>query len=150
MDIEVLKQQLIQDEGCEYEIYLDHLGYKTCGIGHLCRATDPENNLEVGDPVSVERVNELFAEDIEKVLEDCTILYDNFYELPEEAQLIIANMMFNLGRPRLSAFKLMKAAVDDHNWVEAAIQMEDSKWAKQVPNRAKRLCDRMRNIGYVT
>ena len=150
MDIEVLKQQLIQDEGCEYEIYLDHLGYKTCGIGHLCRATDPENNLEVGDPVSVERVNELFAEDIEKVLEDCTILYDNFYELPEEAQLIIANMMFNLGRPRLSAVKLMKAAVDDHNWVEAAIQMEDSKWAKQVPNRAKRLCDRMRNIGYVT
>ena len=150
MDIEVLKQQLIQDEGCEYEIYLDHLGYKTCGIGHLCRATDPENNLEVGDPVSVERVNELFAEDIEKVLEDCTILYDNFYELPEEAQLIIANMMFNLGRPRLSAFKLMKAAIDDHNWIEAAIQMEDSKWAKQVPNRAKRLCDRMRNIGYVT
>jgi lysozyme len=150
MDIEVLKQQLIEDEGCEYEIYLDHLGYKTCGIGHLCRATDPENDLEVGDPVSVERVNELFAEDIEKVLDDCTILYDNFYQLPEEAQLIIANMMFNLGRPRLSAFKLMKAAVDDHNWVEAAIQMEDSKWAKQVPNRAKRLCDRMRNIGYVT
>jgi len=150
MDIEVLKQQLIEDEGCEYEIYLDHLGYKTCGIGHLCRATDPENNLEVGDPVSVERVNELFAEDIEKVLEDCTILYDNFYELPEEAQLIIANMMFNLGRPRLSAFKKMKAAVDDHNWIEAAIQMEDSKWAKQVPNRANRLCDRMRNIGFVT
>jgi lysozyme len=150
MDIEVLKQQLIEDEGCEYEIYLDHLGYKTCGIGHLCRATDPENNLEVGDPVSVERVNELFAEDIEKVLDDCTILYDNFYELPEEAQLIIANMMFNLGRPRLSAFKKMKAAVDDHNWIEAAIQMEDSKWAKQVPNRANRLCERMRNIGFVT
>ena len=150
MDIEVLKQQLIEDEGCEYEIYLDHLGYKTCGIGHLCRATDPENNLEVGDPVSVERVNELFAEDIEKVLEDCTILYDNFYELPEEAQLIIANMMFNLGRPRLTAFRKMKAAVDDHNWIEAAIQMEDSKWAKQVPNRANRLCDRMRNIGFVT
>ena len=150
MDIEVLKQQLIEDEGCEYEIYLDHLGYKTCGIGHLCRATDPENNLEVGDPVSVERVNELFAEDIEKVLDDCTILYDNFYELPEEAQLIIANMMFNLGRPRLTAFRKMKAAVDDHNWIEAAIQMEDSKWAKQVPNRANRLCDRMRNIGFVT
>jgi len=150
MDIEVLKQQLIEDEGCEYEIYLDHLGYKTCGIGHLCRATDPENELEVGDPVSVERVNELFAEDIEKVIEDCTILYDNFYDLPEEAQLIIANMMFNLGRPRLTAFRKMKAAVDDHNWIEAAIQMEDSKWAKQVPNRAKRLCDRMRNIGFVT
>jgi len=40
--------------------------------------------------------------------------------------------------------------VDDHNWIEAAIQMEDSRWAKQVPNRANRLCDRMRNIGFVT
>mgnify|MGYP005998604217 FL=1 len=100
--------------------------------------------------VSKERVDECFLDDIEKVINDCTILYDNFYELPEEAQLIIANMMFNLGRPRLSAFKQMKAAVDDHNWIEAAIQMEDSKWARQVPNRANRLCDRMRNIGFVT
>jgi lysozyme len=150
MDIEVLKQQLIEDEGCKYEIYLDHLGYKTFGIGHLCRAKDPENDMEVGTEVSKERVDECFLDDIEKVINDCTILYDNFYELPEEAQLIIANMMFNLGRPRLSAFKQMKAAVDDHNWIEAAIQMEDSKWARQVPNRANRLCDRMRNIGFVT
>ena len=150
MDIEVLKQQLIEDEGCKYEIYLDHLGYKTFGIGHLCRAKDSENDMDVGTEVSKDRVDECFAEDIEKVIEDCTILYDNFYQLPEEAQLIIANMMFNLGRPRLSAFKLMKAAVDDHNWIEAAIQMEDSKWAKQVPNRANRLCERMRNIGFVT
>jgi lysozyme len=106
--------------------------------------------MEVGTEVSKERVDECFVEDIEKVIDDCTILYDNFYQLPEEAQLIIANMMFNLGRPRLSAFKKMKSAVDDHNWIEAAIQMEDSKWAKQVPNRASRLCERMRNIGYIT
>jgi lysozyme len=150
MDIEVLKQQLIEDEGCKYQIYLDHLGYKTFGIGHLCRAEDPENDMDVGTEVSKERVDECFLDDIEKVIDDCTILYDNFYNLPEEAQLIIANMMFNLGRPRLTAFKKMKEAVDDHNWIEAAIQMEDSRWAKQVPNRANRLCDRMRNIGFVT
>jgi lysozyme len=149
MDIEVLKKQLIEDEGCKYEIYLDHLGYKTFGIGHLCRDKDPEKNMEVGTEVSKERVDECFLDDIEKVIDDCTILYDNFYQLPEEAQLIIANMMFNLGRPRLSAFKQMKAAVDDHNWIEVAIQMEDSKWARQVPNRANRLCERMRNIGFV-
>ena len=46
--------------------------------------------------------------------------------LPEEAQLIIANMMFNLGRPRLSQFAKMHAAVMDANWIEAGIQMEDS------------------------
>ena len=146
MDIEILKKQLTEDEGCKYEIYLDHLGYKTFGIGHLCKVTDSENDMEVGTVVSQERVDKCFEEDIEKVIDDCTILYDDFYVLPEEAQLIIANMMFNLGRPRLSKFSKMHAAVMDANWIEAGIQMEDSKWARQVPNRAQRLCERMRNV----
>ena len=146
MDIEILKQQLIEDEGCKYEIYLDHLGYKTFGIGHLCVATDLENDLDVGAEVSKERVDECFLEDIEKVIEDCTILYDNFYTLPDDAQLIIANMMFNLGRPRLSNFVRMRKAVDEGNYKEAKYQMLDSKWAKQVPNRAERLSERMGNI----
>ena len=139
MDIEILKQQLTEDEGCKYEIYLDHLGYKTFGIGHLCKATDPENDLEVGAEVSKDRVDECFLNDIDKVIED-------FYTLPDEAQLIIANMMFNLGRPRLTNFVRMRKAVNEGNWQEAKIQMLDSKWAKQVPNRAERLSERMGNI----
>ena len=146
MDIEILKKQLTEDEGCKYEIYLDHLGYKTFGIGHLCKATDPENDLEVGSEVLEERVNECFLNDIEKVIEDCTILYDDFYTLPDEAQLIVANMMFNLGRPRLTNFIRMRKAINEGNFAEAKIQMLDSKWAKQVPNRAERLSERMGNI----
>ena len=146
MDIEILKKQLIEDEGCKYEIYLDHLGYKTFGIGHLCEATDPENDLEVGSEVSKERVDECFINDIEKVIEDCIILYDDFYTLPDDAQLIVANMMFNLGRPRLTNFVRMRKAVNEGNFSEAKIQMLDSKWAKQVPNRAERLSERMGNI----
>tara|TARA_R110000787_G_scaffold90427_1_gene190947 strand:+ start:217 stop:660 length:444 start_codon:yes stop_codon:yes gene_type:complete len=146
MDIEILKKQLIEDEGCKYEIYLDHLGYKTFGIGHLCKATDPENDLDVGSEVSKERVDECFLNDIEKVIEDCIILYDDFYTLPDEAQLIVANMMFNLGRPRLTNFIRMRKAVNEGNFAEAKMQMLDSKWAKQVPNRAKRLSERMGDI----
>ena len=146
MDIEILKQQLIEDEGCKYEIYLDHLGYKTFGIGHLCKATEPENDLEVGAEVSKDRVDECFLSDIDKVIEDCIILYDDFYTLPDEAQLIVANMMFNLGRPRLTNFVRMRKAVNEGNWQEAKLQMLDSKWARQVPNRAERLSERMGNI----
>jgi len=146
MDLEILKKQLTEDEGCKYEIYLDHLGYKTFGIGHLCKATDPENDLEVGSEVSKERVDECFLNDIDKVIEDCTILYDDFYTLPDEAQLIVANMMFNLGRPRLTNFIRMRKAINEGNFAEAKIQMLDSKWAKQVPNRAERLSERMGNI----
>jgi lysozyme len=59
-------------------------------------------------------------------------------------------MMFNLGLPRLSKFKLMKAAVDAGDWEEAANQMESSKWYSQVPNRAERLCNRMRLLAVPT
>ena len=146
MNIETLKKELIEDEGVKYEVYLDHLGYKTFGIGHLCNATDPENEYEIGSEVKKERVDECFLADIEVVIDDCTVLYDDFYNKPEEVQLIIANMMYNLGRPRLTNFIRMRKAVDEANYEEAKIQMLDSKWAKQVPNRAKRLSDRMGNI----
>jgi lysozyme len=149
MDLGKLQEELKEDEGCKYEIYLDHLGYKTFGIGHLCKAADPENDMDVGTEVSEERVNECFENDIEKVIEDCNILYSNFNNIPEEAQLILANMMFNLGRPRLSKFVNLKLAVDSEDWMEASVQMMDSKWAKQVPNRAKRLCERMEKLSWL-
>ena len=146
MDVDKLKEEIKTDEGVIYEVYLDHLGYKTCGVGHLCRATDPENKLEVGDPVSVERVDVLFAEDLETTIDECKLLYNNFDDLPEEVQRIIANMMFNMGRPRLSRFHKMKKAVDNGDWVEASVQMKDSLWARQVPNRADRLVKRMEAV----
>ncbi len=146
MDIEKLREQLKIDEGCVYEIYNDHLGYATFGIGHLVIESDPENGQEVGTPVSADRIIEAFEQDVQTVLSDCAILYPDFEELPEEVQQIIANMMFNLGRPRLSAFKGMKAGVDARDWNEAADQMVDSRWYRQVGARAERLVERMRNV----
>jgi len=146
MNLDQLKQELAEDEGCKYEIYLDHLGLPTVGIGHLITEDDPEARMNVGTPVSEERVNMLFRRDIAVTVEDCHRLYDDFKDLPEEAQLIIANMMFNLGYPRLSKFGGMKSCVDKRDFSGAAEEMIDSKWFDQVPNRAKRLVARMRSI----
>ena len=147
MDLDQLREELTDDEGCKYEIYLDHLGYPTFGIGHLVRDDDPEHGEEVGTSISEDRVIAAFESDIETVLSDCNKLYSDFEDLPEEAQLIIANMMFNLGYPRLSAFKGMKRGVDSRDWNTAADEMVDSRWYKQVTNRAERLVGRMRSIG---
>tara|TARA_B100000073_G_scaffold225274_1_gene187739 strand:- start:2955 stop:3398 length:444 start_codon:yes stop_codon:yes gene_type:complete len=147
MNIEMLREQLEIDEGVKYEIYLDHLGYPTFGIGHLVRESDPEHGQEVGTAVSADRVAEAFESDLEGVLSDCRKLYPDIDDLPEEAQQIIANMMFNLGYPRLSKFKNMKRCVDERNWIGAGEEMMDSKWYQQVPNRAGRLVNRMKLIG---
>jgi len=146
MNIEKLREELKIDEGVKYEIYLDHLSLPTCGVGHLIKETDPEYGLDVGTEISEERVNELFDEDIKVTLQECTYLYDDFYDLPEEAQLIIANMMFNLGRPRLSRFLKMKKHVDNRDFVSASEEMKNSKWYRQVTNRADRLVERMKAI----
>ena len=146
MNIEQLRKELELDEGVKYEIYNDHLGYATFGIGHLVRNSDPEHGQEIGTPVSEERVIAAFDEDVQDVLADCERLYNDFNVLPEECQMIIANMMFNMGRPRLSKFKGMKAGVDAQDWNKAADEMIDSNWYKQVPNRAGRLVKRMRAL----
>jgi lysozyme len=108
--------------------------------------SDPEYGEPVGTPVSEDRVNECFDKDVEIVLDDCRLLYEDFDDLPEEVQLIVANMMFNMGRPRLSKFKGMKAGVDAQDWNAAADEMVDSRWYDQVTNRADRLVERMRNV----
>ena len=145
MNIDKLREELAEDEGCKYEIYLDHLGLPTFGIGHLITKDDPEYSKDVGSVVEQSRVQSAFNLDITITLEDCQRLYKDFNDLPEEVQLIIANMMFNLGYPRLSKFKGMKANVDAKDWSGAANEMVDSKWYTQVTNRARRLVDRMRS-----
>ena len=146
MDIEKLREQLEIDEGVVHEIYLDHLGYPTFGIGHLVTDTDPEYGADVGTKVDETRCIEAFNEDVETVIADCHILYPDFDDLPEEVQQIVANMMFNMGRPRLSKFKGMKRGVDAKDWNAAADEMVDSVWYRQVTNRAERLVERMRNV----
>ena len=147
MNIDQLREELAYDEGVVHEIYLDHLGLPTFGIGHLVREEDPEHGQPVGTPVSEERCIEVFESDIAITIGDCEKLYDDFHELPDEAQLIIANMCFNLGYPRLSKFKGMKAGVDARDWNRAADEMVDSRWYRQVTKRADRLVERMRAIG---
>ena len=146
MNIDKLREEIEYDEGSVNKIYLDHLGLATFGIGHLVLESDPEYGLEVGTDVSEDRCIEAFNRDIKTVLSDCNKLYSDFDELPEEVQLIIANMMFNMGRPRLSKFKGMKRGVDAKDWNAAADEMVDSKWYRQVTKRADRLVERMRNV----
>ena len=146
MDLEKLREQLEIDEGVKYEVYNDHLGYATFGVGHLVLESDPENSDALGTPVSESRVIEAFEQDCENVLSDCNILYEDFDDLPEEAQQVIANMMFNMGRPRLSKFKGMKRGVDSRDWNVAADEMVDSGWYRQVTNRADRLVKRIRAL----
>lgn len=137
-------EQLKVDEGVVYEIYEDHLGYATFGVGHLVLESDPEHGQDVGTPVSEERVRECFERDLDTSINECVTLYGEAWEgFPGEVQEILVNMLFNLGRPRLSKFKNFNAKILEHDWKGAAPEGRDSIWYRQVGPRADRLMQRL-------
>tara|TARA_R100000995_G_scaffold84040_1_gene61550 strand:- start:84 stop:539 length:456 start_codon:yes stop_codon:yes gene_type:complete len=146
MNTDKLRTEIAEDEGCKYEIYLDHLHLPTFGIGHLITEDDKEYGKPVGTVIEQERVQRVFNLDMAVTVDECKVLYPDFDDLPEECQHIICNMMFNMGRPRLSKFVGMKREVDARRFDAAADEMVDSRWYTQVPNRARRLVDRMRAL----
>ena len=148
MNKEAVFEQLKIDEGVVYELYNDHLGYPTFGVGHLVLESDPEYGQPIGTPVSEERVAECFDSDLGTAISECHALYGqgNFDGLPDEVQGILVNMMFNMGRTRLSKFKKMNTAVLDGDWKTAALQGRDSLWYRQVTNRAERLMAKLESV----
>ena len=126
-----LREILEREEGIKHEVYLDHLGYPTCGIGHLIIPQDREHGCEVGTPVSKE---------------DCWELFDYFEYLPDNIQLVCAAMAFQLGRSRLSGFKKFRAAISEGRWSDAADEMIDSKWYRQTTARAERMIALVREV----
>tara|TARA_R100001440_G_scaffold10219_1_gene18679 strand:+ start:1316 stop:1756 length:441 start_codon:yes stop_codon:yes gene_type:complete len=145
MDKNKLVEELIKDEGYKYEIYLDHLGYPTFGVGHLVLETDEEHGQPVGTPVSEQRILECLNNDIDIVCKELDQNMSWWNELDDTRQRVLANMAFNLGLPRLGKFKKFLAAVQEQDWEKAAVEMMDSKWATQVGDRAVRLREKMLN-----
>ena len=144
--IEQLMEELEQDEGRVNSIYVCTAGKPTFGVGHMITPSDPEYGQPEGTPVSEERVASVFMDDVANTLEDCRRLYPNFDNIPQEAQLILGNMMFNLGYPRLKGFRRLKVAIGQEQWENAAAEMADSAWHRQLPRRSGRLIDRMSRL----
>lgn len=140
-------EQLKIDEGVVYEIYEDHLGYPTFGVGHLVLESDPEHGQPIGTPVSEERVRECFERDLDTAIGECVVLYEEAWDnFPDEVQEVLVNMVFNLGRPRLSKFKKFNAKLLEGDWAGAAPEGRDSLWYRQVGKRAERLMERLEKI----
>ena len=144
MNLIKLQDEIADDEGVKYETYRCSLGHVTGGIGHLITDWDEEiYSGPIGTKIPHQQVDDWFAKDIETTIKDCNLLFSQFNNLPDEIQHVLANMCFQLGRPRLSKFKNMIAAVEDLDWVTMADEMEVSNWYRQTPNRAKRLITRV-------
>ena len=142
MNLNKLQEQIMFEEGVKYEIYNDHLGYKTFGVGHLVRATDPENEMEVGTKVSKMRVAECFEADLYVAINDMEKFTEGM-EIDDNIKECVTEMVFQLGLPRLNKFKKFKQALLDGDIETAQAEMKDSLWYRQTTNRAERLIEKL-------
>jgi len=143
MNIERLKAQIREHEGFRNKAYPDTLGNWTIGVGHLIKLPDEEYliNIRLKDY----EVEHIFNTDLNQAIDDARKFVDEKL-IHEEAFEIIVDMAFNLGLTRLSQFKKFQQALINNNYEKASEEMLDSRWAKQLPYRSKKLADKMRSI----
>ena len=136
MKLDLLRNELIRDEGLKLTAYKDSVGLWTIGVGHL-----------LGDE---QRMTEITTDEAHALLEwDIRIAQSRlaplispaeFDALSDPRQRALINMAFNLGH-RLGQFKKFWMAFTAKDWTASGKEMMDSKWAVQVGTRAERLRD---------
>jgi len=124
----------MKHEGVRAKPYTDTVGKLSIGVGR--------NLDDVG--LRPDEIDYLLRNDTAVAINDARFLCDDFDALSPNRQRVLVSLAFNLGRSRLAAFRRMFAAIDAGDFDRAAAEMLDSKWARQVGNRARELADMMR------
>ena len=133
MSVEHLKLENLTDiiakhEGLRLDMYMDTVGVPTIGYGH---------NLQT--PISEAAAKQILKDDISIAVQELDDRMDWWRDLPYKAQVVLASMVFNMGWPRFSQFKKLRAALEDRDFSKAALEMEDSLWYNQVKSRGVEL-----------
>ena len=151
---EKLLEELVKHEGLRLQVYQDTLGIDTIGIGrNLEDRGISKEELDELDIPSIDHIYEygiteadamvLAQNDVQIVEEELVRAHPCVEELDAVRQLVLVDMAFNLGVPRLSKFKKMWAAIHENKFDVAAKEMLDSRWANQVKSRATKLAHAM-------
>jgi lysozyme len=136
-EIETAVVRIKQDEGLRLHPYNCTSGKVTIGYGR--------NLDDVG--ISEFEADILLRNDVERAHKDAISFTgpDVWNGLSHARRAVIINMAFNLGLTRLRAFKSFHHHLVMSAYAEAAYEMLDSRWARQVGDRAERLADTMRS-----
>jgi len=153
---EHLLQELVKHEGLRLQVYQDTLGIDTIGIGRNLK--DRGISKEELDELDIPTIDHVYEYGITEA--DAMLLAENDVQIVEEEllrahpcvedldavrQLVLVDMAFNMGVPRLCKFKKMWNAVHENKFDVASKEMLDSRWANQVKSRSVKLANAMHN-----
>ena len=149
-------KKLITHEGLRLEVYKDSLGIDTIGIGRNLedRGITKEEldwmdipNMAIVHTMGITEADAMYLaeNDVQIVEEELVRAHPCVNKLDAVRQLVVMDMAFNMGVPRLCKFKNMWNAIHEENYIAAAKEMLDSRWAIQVKSRATKLANAMHN-----
>ena len=145
MNMDRLLESVKKHEGYRNKVYLDTLGKRTVGVGHLCVEDFWEDDKEYEESFLMT----ILEHDLQTAIKGAKDLMaeNGCMDIDEQAEELIIEMVFQLGKTGVSKFKNMWKALSGLDYSTAADQMLDSRWAKQTPNRANGMADVMRSLG---
>ena len=144
MNIDRLMESVKKHEGYRNKVYLDTLGKRTVGVGHLCVEDFWEDDKEYEEKFLME----ILQKELQEAIRGARSLMKEHDcgDIDDQAKEIIIEMVFQLGMTGVSKFRNMWKALAEKNYIGASYEMLDSRWAKQTPNRAKAMAKTMKEI----
>ena len=144
MDMNRLLKSVKEHEGYRNKVYLDSLGKRTVGVGHLCVEDHWEDNREYSEKYHMK----VLKDDLKNAIQGAEELCSDCPVREDQAREIFVEMVFQLGKTGVSKFRNMWKALKEKppSYSVAATEMLDSRWAKQTSNRAKEMSDHMRSL----
>ena len=144
MNMDRLKDSVKQHEGYRNKVYLDTLGKRTVGVGHLCVEDFWEDDKEYDEKFLMD----ILKKDLQEAIKGARELMEerDCLEIDDKAEELLIEMVFQLGKTGVSKFKNIWKALAEKNYIGASYEMLDSRWAKQTPNRAKAMAKTMKEI----
>lgn len=135
MDMSNLKKTIIRHEGKKKKLYKCTADKWTIGVGH---------NIE-DNGLSEAAIQFIFEEDLSTSIAECQRNIIGWDEMPSPVQEALVNLVFNMGINRLMQFKKTLGYLRNGEFGEAAEELLDSRYARQVPTRAQEVSDMIRS-----
>ena len=135
-----LVDMLKRHEGIKSKVYLCSKGYETIGVGR--------NISKTGMGISEIEIDFLLNNDLLRIRRELRTEYPWFSKLDSIRQDAVIDISFNLGQTVLRKFKKALKAMSEENYELAADEFMDSRWSKQVGNRAVEVTEMIRSGEY--
>ncbi len=140
-----IEEFIEKHEGRRKKPYKCPAGANTIGVGYNFDANPLPKNiadyLKKHGEITDTMIDLLLSLSVKNAISDCLDLFPSWDNISLNRRMALVDFVFQLGKTKVSKFVHAIAAINTGRWEDAAKEMRDSAWFKQVPVRAQEVTD---------